>query len=115
MTHIVDLINSAKPYIPFNQNTATSFLGQYSIDDQCALISALYIGRDHIHNNTFNPEMFDISESNARFSHTGCNPNWNIPPDHFPSILDEKNTNLHIYYDSFLRCAGGSNYDLSTF
>lgn len=52
MTHIQQLITAADSLIPFQSaSTAKAFLNQYSIDDQAALISALYIGRDHLHAN----------------------------------------------------------------
>lgn len=118
MTNIQQLISKIDPLIPFkNTAEAHGFLQQYSVDDQAALITALYIGRDHIHAHQFNDGYFDASVPPDRFFHTGGGHGvrWLIDPAEFARILYEKNTNLRTYYQSFVRCANGSGFNLSAF
>ena len=118
MTHIQQLISAADPLIPFkNTTTANNFLQQYSVDDQAALVTALYCGRDHIHLNQLNDDCFNAGVPFDRYFHTGGGHGvrWLIEPAEFATILYEKNTNLRTYYQSFVRCANGSGFDLSTF
>jgi hypothetical protein len=115
MTHIVQIIASAKDTIPFNQNNSQAFLDNYDTSDQCALISALYIGRDHIHYAKLDSEYFVVSEAESRFYHTGRSPKWAIDPSDFAHILYEKSDSLAVYFDAFIRCANGSNFDLARF
>ncbi|HGI7029129.1 TPA: hypothetical protein ACJVFL_002457 [Klebsiella aerogenes] len=118
MTHIQQLIAEAAPYIPFqSKSIASSFLQQYSADDQAALVSALYIGRDHIHVSQLNSDCLNSGIPFDRYFHTGGGHGvrWMINPAEFPTILYEKNTALSNYYQSFVRCANGSGIDLSTF
>lgn len=113
MTDISVLINSIRKAIPFNsQSAAKKFLSTYGVDDQCALISALYIGRDHIHSSMFNAEYFC---NDNRFLHTGNHHKWNIIPAEFPRILYEREGSIIQYYDAFLRCAAGSKFNLGSF
>ena len=118
MTHIQQLISAADPLIPFkNEAVASAFLHQYSVDDQAALISALYIGRDHGGANQLNEDCFIEGMPFDRYFHTGGGHGygWLIAPTEFGRILYEKNTNVRTYFHSFVRCASGSGIDLSTF
>lgn len=45
MTRVDKLINDLLSILPTNESKIASFLSNYDIEDQCALISALYIGR----------------------------------------------------------------------
>ena len=50
--HIDDLIETIQPYIPFNsKQAAQEFIDRFEESDRIALISAMYIGRSHIHSN----------------------------------------------------------------
>lgn len=118
MIHIQQLITAATPLIPFqSESAAAAFLNQYSIDDQAALISAFYIGRDHIHANQIQSDYVPATIPFDRYFHTGGGHGvrWLIKPEDFATILYEKNTNLHTYYDAFVRCANGSGINLSSF
>lgn len=111
--HIDDLIKDIKPYIPFSsEQEAKTFINQYQEDDRIAFISAMYIGRTHIHSN-------EIDDDHIKYLHTGeLNRYWekdNIPDNDIARILYEKNTNLTDYYDAFIRCTTNSNIDRSTF
>lgn len=116
MTNVVELISSVSQHIPFqNGERAQQFLDQYSTDDQAALISALYIGRDHIHDLGIRPDYVPTGWRFDRFFTTGREPKWDIHPNDFARILYEKNTNLHRYYDAFIQCMEASQYSLDEF
>lgn len=118
MTDIQQLIAAADQFIPFkNSDVAQDFLNKYSTADQAALISALYIGRDHIHSSQLNNDCLNSGIPFDRYFHTGGGNGvrWLINPEEFAQILYEKNTALRTYYQSFLRCATGSNIQLNTF
>ncbi|QWZ84837.1 hypothetical protein [Aeromonas sp. FDAARGOS 1404] len=93
--HIQDLVNDVLPHIPFrNESVAQTFLDNYSVDDQLALISALHIGRSH---NGLNKLMEDYQDTDRRL----CD---HIHEDEFARILYEKNTQLATYYQNFNTC-----------
>lgn len=117
MTSITQLIDSALANASFaNEAAAQAFLNGYSVDDQAALISALYIGRDHIHSSEIQSDYVPKGIAFDRFFTTGNPPNWpEINPSSFARILYEKRTSLPTYYNAFLRCARASDYSLETF
>ena len=116
MTTITQLIGAATPHIPFaSESAAQAFLNQYDTDDQAALISALYIGRDHIHASEIQPGYVPNGIAFDRFFTTGDAQRWLIQPSDFAEILHGKNTNLGGYYEAFLRCAQASGYSLTAF
>ena len=105
MTSVTQLIAAATPHIPFsNEAAAHAFLNQYDVSDQAALISALYIGRDHIHNSSMQPNYVPNGIPFDRYFHTGNAPKWLIIPSEFAGILYRMNTNASTYYSAFLRC-----------
>lgn len=111
--HIQKLINNIKPLIPFaSEQDANNFLKNYPQDDCYALLTAMYIGRDHIHSNSINPDYDSVISSGSfnRFYHQGT-----ASLSQIPRILYEKNTNLTSYYDSFIRCSTNSGIDLNLF
>lgn len=118
MTDIQQLIQNVTPLIPFkSSSTADSFLQQYSLEDQAALISALYIGRDHNQASQIQQDYVPKSIPFDRFFHTGGGHGvpWLINPAEFKDILYEKNTALTGYFSAFLRCSTASGCDLSQF
>ena len=116
MTSITQLIQTISPHIPFSSvASAQAFLNQLSVDDQAALISALYIGRDHIHSNEVRPDYVPHGVPFDRYFVTGPQTKWEIPQSNFAQILHEKNTALQMYYNSFLRCASNYGNSLTTF
>ncbi len=116
MTSITDLIASISPHVPFRtEEGAKAFLDQYGIHDQAALISALYVGRDHIYDSIILSEYVPKGWELNRFFTTGRAPNWDIDPADFARIIYEKNSNLNAYYDAFIRCTKASNYSLDSF
>lgn len=118
MTDINTLITAVTPHIPFpNENAAQQFLSQYPESDQAALISALYIGRDHLHERTIQPDYVPESMAFDRYFHTGgdAGQRWLIAPGEFARILYEKNTQLSEYFSAFTLCASASGYNLSCF
>lgn len=116
MTDIRILIQAADQLIPFkNEDIAQTFLNQYSEADQAALISALYIGRDHIHDQVIRNDYVPLGMAFDRFFITGNAPRWDINPNEFARILYEKNSNVRTYYAAFLRCVAASQYSLQNF
>ncbi|EEV8402245.1 hypothetical protein EHV53_003643 [Escherichia coli] len=122
MTHINKLINDLLSILPANESKIASFLSNYGIEDQCALISAIYIGRDHIHCNNFTEgrdtpyfTLGDQYNGYHRFFATGKSPNWIIDPADFARIIFEKQNNLSQYLTSFIRCSEGSGYNIADF
>lgn len=116
MTSIMDLIDSISPHIPFrSEESAQTFLDRYDIEDQVALISALYIGRDHLHDSIIKLDYVPNGWAFDRHFTTGSAPKWDISPADFARILYEKNSNLHTYYKAFIRCTQASEYSLDSF
>ncbi len=104
--HIETLIADAQIHIPFTTETdAQNFLNKYSSDDQLALISALYIGREHIHMDTLGSQCVGVNRTDSN----------HIAEKEFAQILYEKGANVNAYYKAFLRCNHNSKTDLSLF
>lgn len=121
MTHIATLMKDLLANLPHSQDDANHFLSKYSLDDQCALISAIYIGRDHIHYDHFIEESeetsayFLPSDPYSRFFSTGNLSHWLIPPSDFAQIISEKANNLRTYFNAFIRCSQNSGYNMANF
>ncbi len=108
MAHIDTLIQDIYDEIPFQSETHVSqFLSHYPDDDQAAFISALYIGRSHIHDNSLNHDYQRYLSNYPinRFTETGEPPEFQfISKDDFASIIFGKKSCLTEYFGSFLRC-----------
>ncbi|HAX3344861.1 TPA: hypothetical protein JWL09_005112 [Escherichia coli] len=122
MTRVDKLINDLLSILPANESKIASFLGNYDIEDQCALISAIYIGRDNIYCNNFTEgrdmpyfTLGDQYNGYHRFFTTGKAPNWMIEPTDFARIIFDKQNNLSQYFTAFIRCSGGSGYNIADF
>ena len=114
MKHINDLIQELSASLPFNlESQAQNYLSTLDIDDQCAIISALYIGRSHMGHNEIMPDFFVIPFD--RYHQTGNSPNWTILPQDFPRILHEKSASITRYLRDFEQCCRSSKIDLSKF
>ncbi|WP_396586375.1 hypothetical protein [Bermanella sp. R86510] len=111
--HIDDLIEEIKPRIPFSsEESAQTFIDDFEEDDRIALISAMYIGRSHIHAQEINDDHIEYMRSGKmnRYWEKG-----NVQDNEIARVLYEKNTNLTIYYDAFIRCTTNSKFDRSNF
>lgn len=96
--HVDLLISQIMPKIPFSSEQAAEyFLKSYSYDDQLRFISALYIGRIHIHSNSLNSDCNIPCPDGRRLFD-------DIEQTEFARILYEKNTCLTGYFNSFIRC-----------
>lgn len=116
MTHISTLISNLRSAMPLNtQVAANNFLARYTTEDQCALISSMYIGRDHIHDTKIRADYIPEGIHFDRYFTTGSAPKWDIPPARFSQILYEKGLNLNAYYDAFERCCQNSAVNLAQF
>lgn len=121
MTCVVALIRDLKSNVQLCQYSAHQFLSKYSIDDQCAIISVICIGRDHINHSQFIMSdeetigYFGPSSPFSRYLFTGHGPSWRIRPEDFASMLSSKSDSIIMYCEAFIRCARNSHYDLHCF
>lgn len=111
--HIDDLIREINLHIPFSsEQAAQKFIDGFEEDDRIALVSAMYIGRSHIH-------AHEINDDHIKYLRSGeMNRYWeqdNVPDSEIARVLYEKSTNLTTYYDAFIRCSTNSKFDRSNF
>ena len=112
MQDIRILIQSAMSQNYFSTPTSSqNYLNNLEPNDQLALITAMYIGRDHFHSDTINDDYLWMIKDNK------FNRSWHsdIPQADYARMLYEKQTNLPSYYQAFIRCTSNSNFDLSKF
>ncbi len=111
--HIDTLINAIRSHIPFgSEQDAQKFINRFEESDRIALISAMYIGRSHIHAQVINDDHINYLRSGEmdRYWEKG-----NVLDGDIARVLYEKNTSLNYYYDAFIRCTTNSNYDRGNF
>ena len=96
-------INSIKSTIPTSVEDAQAFLDTLPIDVQEQLISAVYLGREHINTDHLREDV-DISRSYT--AHIGR--------DEYARILYEKGENVAHYLERLESCAKASGFDLNT-
>lgn len=120
--HIGDLIKAAIAELPIrDEQHAREFLNIYPIDDQCALITAARIGKDHYGQNKLrdDPEdpaaYFPPTDPFSRFHTTGKYPDWIIQPEKHAEYFFLLSDSLPEYYGTFWHCADNSGYDLTNF
>lgn len=99
---IYNAINTLKSTAPLTLQQASAFMGQLTPKVQMQIIAAIYIGRDHIHSNTWSE---DVMLSTDYIDH--------IPPEHYAQIVYEKNSALVNYLDSIERCAVNTGFNLN--
>jgi hypothetical protein len=99
---IYNHIDTLKNLVPLNQSQADAFLVSLSGKEQKQIIAAIYIGRDHLHNQ-------EISDGYAM--DTGMVDH--ISNDEYGRIISEKNTAVKQYLDALTRCADNSGFDLN--
>lgn len=112
MQDIRILIQSAMSGDNFsNLTNSQNYLANLNTDDQLALITAMYIGRDHLHNDTINDDYLWMITDNKfnRYWHA------DIPKADYARVLYEKHSNLPSYYNAFIRCTSNYGFDLSQF
>ena len=111
--HIHQLIQNISSQIPFqSEQAAQQFLNSLAKEDRIALITAMYIGRTHIHLDEINEDHLEKLRSGEidRF--------WDadsVQDNEIARVLHEKNINLKSYLDAFVRCTGNSGINLSNF
>lgn len=94
-------IRNLKSILPLSVEDAQQFLDTLSPDVQKQLISAIYLGREHIHSSVLRDDI-EISTS---FTDS-------IKQDEYARILHEKELNSATYLDKLEMCAKASNFDL---
>lgn len=122
MSYIEKLIDDALCAGNFcNEKDAETFLIQYPQDDQCALITAARIGKDHFTDQKLRegPEnsaaYFTPQNPFNRFHTTGTPSKDVIPLETLAKWFFLLSNDLPGYYDAFMRCAKNSGYDLANF
>lgn len=122
MAHIRTLIQST--LLLFTRGTkeqTTFFIAALPLEDQCALVTAVRTGEDHLHHDRFmvagrnSLDYFTQEAPCNRYFHTGNGDPWFISPDKFPELLWKKRTRLAAYFAAFERCAKNSGISLDDF
>ena len=99
---IYEAISSLKSSKPSSVGGAQVFLNTLTPKVQIQLISAIYIGREHIHCS----RLRDDTEINRTYT-------AHISNDEFAQIISEKGDNAITYLDKLVFCARASNFDLN--
>lgn len=99
-----NILTRLKDSSPLNQLQTSSFLSNLDEKTQLQVISAIYIGRDHLHSSRF--------EEVSQISSNACD---HIDPKDFAGIIYEKGMSIPKYIEQFLTCAKASNYNLEQF
>ncbi|MBJ7265432.1 DUF3775 domain-containing protein [Idiomarina abyssalis] len=94
-------IDTLKNSVPLNQSQADSFLASLSEKEQEQIIAAIYIGRDHLHDQ----ELASGYKMDRKIID-------HISKAEYGRIIVEKNTAVKQYLDALTRCAGASGFDL---
>lgn len=84
-----------------SKSEVQSFLDKYDAIVQLQFVSALYIGRNHIHLSRFReqPTILVADHINA---------------DEYARLIFEKGKNVNTYLEAFLRCAKEADYDINS-
>jgi len=121
-TYIRDLIDAAMAELPIrDEQHAREFLNTFNMSDQCALITAARIGKDHYGQNRLRDDSedpaayFPPTDPFSRFHTTGEPTDWIIQPDKHAECFSLLSDCLPEYYGTFWRCAENSGYDLENF
>ncbi|EHU9446904.1 hypothetical protein KZY42_004407 [Vibrio vulnificus] len=99
---IYNAISILKSNAPLTLQQASAFMGHLPPKLQMQIIAAIYIGRDHIHSNTWSE---DVMLSTDYIDH--------IPPENYAQIVYEKNSALVRYLESIERCASNTGFNLN--
>ncbi len=96
-------MNSLKSNIPHSVAAAQAFLNRLPPNVQDQLISAIYIGREHIHSNSLRNDM---KINRAYTDH--------ISKDEYANIIYEKGNSVITYFEKLELCAGASGFNLNS-
>jgi len=97
-------ISTLKSSLPMSVEDAQAFLDTLSSDVQKQLISAIYLGRDHIHSDKL---LEDAEMSRSYTDH--------IKKDEYANIIHEKGLDsITTYLNKLEACAKASGFDLNT-
>lgn len=99
---IYDAIKQIKNMTPISEVDAETYLNSLPTHIQEQLISAIYIGRQHIHESKLLDDM-DISRQYT--SH--------MKREDFSRLISEKGVNVVTYLDKMEECALASKFDLN--
>lgn len=99
---IYNAINALKSNPPLTPEQANVFMGQLTSKLQMQIIAAIYIGRNHIHSDTWSE---DVMLSTDYIDH--------IYPEDYAQIVYEKSSSLVNYLESIERCAANTGFNLN--
>ncbi len=100
---LYNAIKNLKSNIPSSETAAQNFLNTLSPEVQEQLISAIYLGREHIHSDTLRADL-EINRSYT--SHLGS--------EIFARIIYEKGQNTVTYLEKLESCSQKSDFDLNS-
>lgn len=100
--NIYAAIDKLKSSIPRSVADAQVFLDTLPSNVQEQLISAVYLGREHIHSSSLRDDL----EVNRSYTD-------HLSKDEYAEILHEKGENLIIYLDKLESCATAADFDLN--
>ena len=87
---------------PDSEEQARDFLETLDDKVQAQLITAVYLGRDHLHSKELRSDV-SISREHVDL----------IDRTSYPKILFEKRGNIPLYFDKLTECANASGFDLN--
>ncbi len=100
---IYTVISNLRSNPPKSEAAAAAFLAPLSPEQRQRLIAAVYLGRDHLHQQAMRT---DVDLTREAIDH--------IPHEDYPRILYEKAESLDTYLGTLVACARTSNFDLDT-
>lgn len=100
---IYNAMNNLKASIPRSAEAAQVFLNTLSSNVQEQLISAIYLGREHINSIKLRD---DVEINRSYIDHVNKN--------EYAQIIYEKGDNVITYLDKLVECAKASGVDLKT-
>lgn len=116
-TNIITLIGNFNDAYRMNALAAMKFFSQLTPDDQCALISALHLGRNYLSHRSFLENSHVFPGPVNRYWYTGDEQgtDWQVILDSFNDIIYDKQRHLPQYFRSFIQFAHRAKLDLAYF
>ena len=98
-------IESAYEHAPFaSEEIAQNFLDQFQSITQFQIISAMYLGREHLHDGQFRKDLIQYASPDGLAKY--CD---HIEKDEFALLLKQKEGNAKKYFERFLVCLNAAS------